>query len=66
MFSIPFVLFGAVPPEASTLLSPLIYQRSFVNWNFGLGAAMSVLLLLVLFVASVVYMRMVLPKEEKR
>ena len=32
------------------------------GWNFGLGGAMSVLLLIALFIASVFYIRMVLPK----
>lgn len=63
-FDVPFVLFGAAPPESATLISPLIYQHSFVNWNFGLGASMSVLLLIVLLIASVVYIRLVLPKEK--
>lgn len=61
-FNIPFVLFGAASPPEATLVSPLIYQNSFGSWNFGLGGAMSVLLLTALFVASAVYIRMVLPK----
>jgi multiple sugar transport system permease protein len=61
-FNVPFVLFGAAPPESAKLISPLIYQHSFSNWNFGLGGAMSVLLLILLFIASVIYVRMVLPK----
>ncbi|QBI56285.1 carbohydrate ABC transporter permease [Streptomonospora litoralis] len=61
-FNIPYLLFGDTSPEAARLISPLIYEHSFVNWNFGLGAAMSVLLLIVLIIASAVYVRMVLPK----
>ncbi|MDT0195249.1 sugar ABC transporter permease [Arthrobacter sp. AB6] len=61
-FNIPFVLFGASSPKEATLISPLIYQNSFGSWNFGLGGAMSVLLLIALFIASVFYIRMVLPK----
>lgn len=64
-FNTPFLLFGAAPPESARLLSLHIYVNSFVNWNFGLGAALSVLLLIVLMIASVVYLRVVLPKEEK-
>jgi multiple sugar transport system permease protein len=56
------VLFGAASPKEATLVSPLIYQNSFGSWNFGLGGAMSVLLLIALFIASVFYIRMVLPK----
>lgn len=61
-FNTPYVLFGQRPPESAMLLSNLIYSNSFVNFNFGLGAAMSVLLLLVLLVASIFYIRLVLPK----
>lgn len=65
-FTVPYVLFGDQPPEQALLLSNLIYSNSFVNFNFGLGAAMSVLLLLALLAASVVYIRLVLPKGEAR
>jgi len=62
-FNIPYVLFGAAPPESATLISPLIYQQSFKNWNFGVGAAMSVLLLIALLAASALYIRLVMPKK---
>lgn len=64
-FDVPFVLFGGSPPESARLISPLIYQNSFVNWNFGLGASMSVLLMIVLLIVSVFYIRLVLPKDGK-
>lgn len=56
-FNTPYVLFGQAPPSSADLLSLHIYINSFVNWNFGLGAAMSVLLLLFLFVVTLVYLR---------
>ena len=56
-FNTPYVLFGQSPPPSADLLSLHIYVNSFVNWNFGLGAAMSVLLLLFLFVVTLVYLR---------
>jgi multiple sugar transport system permease protein len=55
-FNTPFVLFGSVPPPQSNLLSLQIYDTSFQNWNFGSGAAMSVLLLLFLLVVTAVYL----------
>lgn len=61
-FNIPFVLFGPSSPSEALLVTPLIYQNSFGSWNFGLGGAMSVLLLLAMLVATAVYVRMVLPK----
>lgn len=56
-FNTPYILFGQAPPASADLLSLHIYVSSFVNWNFGLGAAMSVLLLLFLLVVSLVYIR---------
>ncbi|MDN5906474.1 MAG: sugar ABC transporter permease [Micrococcaceae bacterium] len=61
-FNVPYVLFGPASPPEATLISPLIYQQSFSNWNFGVGGAMSVLLLIVLLIASAFYIRLVMPK----
>jgi multiple sugar transport system permease protein len=51
-FNTPFVLFGTSPPPSVDLISIHIYENSFVNWNFGLGAAMSVLMLVFLLVVT--------------
>ena len=56
-FNVPYVLFGQSPPPAGNLISLHIYINSFVNWNIGLGAAMSVGLLLILLVYTVIYAR---------
>lgn len=56
-FNTAYVLFGPAPPPAADLLSLHIYVNSFVNLNFGLGSAMSVLLLLFLMVVTMVYLR---------
>jgi multiple sugar transport system permease protein len=55
-FNTPFVLFGPTPPQSADLISIHIYDNSFVNWNFGLGSAMSVLLLLFLLVVTGAYL----------
>ena len=55
-FNTPYVLFGKSAPHAADLISIHIYQSSFVTWNFGLGAAMSVLLLLFLLAVTAVYL----------
>ena len=55
-FNTPYVLFGKSAPEAADLISIHIYQASFVTWNFGLGSAMSVLLLLFLLLVTSVYL----------
>ena len=38
------------------MLSVHIYQSSFLTWNFGLGSAMSMLLLVFLLVVTAVYL----------
>ncbi|MDO5751600.1 MULTISPECIES: carbohydrate ABC transporter permease [unclassified Arthrobacter] len=55
-FNTPFVLFGGSQPPAGDLISFHIYNASFLTWNFGSGAAMSVLLLLFLLVVSGIYL----------
>ncbi|MFC4470202.1 carbohydrate ABC transporter permease [Streptomyces xiangluensis] len=55
-FETPYVLFGGSAPKEARLLSVEIYQNSFVTWNFGLGSAMSVLLLLFLLLVTGTYL----------
>lgn len=55
-FNTPFVLFGNAQPPAGDLISFHIYNASFLTWNFGSGAAMSVLLLLFLLLVSGIYL----------
>src|SRR4051812_30061988 len=56
-FNTPFVLFGQAPPSSADLLSLHIYVNSFVDLNFGLGSAMSVLLLIFLMVSTLISLR---------
>src|SRR3954470_11533232 len=56
-FNTAYVLFGPAPPKSADLLSLHIYINSFVNLNFGLGSAMSVMLLLFLLLVTMVYVR---------
>jgi multiple sugar transport system permease protein len=51
-FNTPYVLFGPNPPASADLLTVHIYSSSFITWNFGLGSAMSVLLMLFLVVVA--------------
>lgn len=55
-FNTPYVLFGGSAPPAGDLLSVHIYQSSFATWNFGLGSAMSALLLLFLLAVTAGYL----------
>jgi multiple sugar transport system permease protein len=55
-FNTPYVLFGGSAPRQADLISIHIYQSSFITWNFGLGSAMSVALLLFLLVVTAIYL----------
>jgi len=64
-FNTPFVLFGPTPPDSADLISIHIFDNSFVNWNFGLGSAMSVLLLLFLLVVTGAYLLVTHPRSRR-
>jgi multiple sugar transport system permease protein len=56
-FNTPYMLYGDAPPTSADLISLHIYAVSFESWNFGLGSAMSVLLMIFLLVVSMIYLR---------
>lgn len=56
-FTLPYVLFGTSPPPDANVLPLNIYVNSFVTFNFGLGAAMSVISLLLMLTPAVFYLR---------
>ncbi|MGO2311459.1 carbohydrate ABC transporter permease [Brachybacterium tyrofermentans] len=64
-FNTPYVLFGTAQPPAGDLISFHIYNASFLSWDFGVGSAMSVLLLLFLLAVSLVYLYFTQWKKEK-
>ena len=55
-FNTPYILFGTAQPPAGDLISFHIYNASFLSWDFGVGSAMSVLLLLFLLLVSLLYL----------
>lgn len=55
-FNTPYVLYSTSVPPSSDLMSIHIYTNSFQVWNFGYGAAMSVLMLLFLLLVTAVYL----------
>ncbi|MGH2458356.1 MAG: carbohydrate ABC transporter permease [Chloroflexota bacterium] len=58
-FTLPFVMFGTPPPAAVDVLPLTVLINSFQIFNFGLGAAMSVLTLLIMMIPATLYMRLV-------
>lgn len=57
-FTTPYILFGTSPPGDATLISLQIYVNSFVDLNFGLGEATSLLMVVFLIVVTVVYLKL--------
>lgn len=55
-FNTPYVLFGNGQPPSGDLISFHIYNASFLSWDFGTGAAMSVMLLIFLLIVSLIYL----------
>ena len=55
-FNTPYLLFGGSPPAQADVLAIHIYGSAFQNYNFGLGSAQSVLLLLFLLVVTGIYL----------
>jgi len=64
-FNTPFVLFGTGQPASGDLISFHIYNATFLTWNFGLGAAMSVLLLVFLLLVTGIYL-LITNRESRR
>lgn len=50
-FNTPYILFDQ-PPASADMISVHIYSASFLTWNFGLGSAMSVLMMVFLAVVT--------------
>jgi multiple sugar transport system permease protein len=64
-FNTPYVLFGNSQPPGGDLISFHIYNASFLTWNFGVGSAMSVLLLLFLFIVTGAYLLITRERDRK-
>jgi multiple sugar transport system permease protein len=57
VFDIVWVMTGGGPNNATQLLSSWAYTQAFTNFNFGQGAAISNLLLVISFALSLIYLR---------
>ena len=56
-FALPYVMFGPTPPDEVNVLPLNIYVNSFITFNLGLGAAMSVVALIIMLTPAVIYLR---------
>jgi len=57
-FTTPFIMFSTAAPASADVLSLVIYRISFVNLNFGLGSALSLLMVSFLIGFSILYIRL--------
>jgi len=57
-FTLPFMMFGTPPSPQSDVLPLNIYVTSFQTFNFGLGAAMSIITLIIMLIPAFFYIRM--------
>ena len=63
-FTLPFIMFATPPPPQADVLPLNVYITSFETFNFGLGAAMSLIALVIAMVPVVFYIRMLRLAEE--
>ena len=56
-FNVPFILTGGSPSKQADILSINIWSRSFKNWDFGTGAAMSVVMMICMLLLIMLYIR---------
>lgn len=65
-FTLPYVMYGrSAPPGKANLISILVYQTSFQTWEFGQGAAMSTVILVIMLVIAVIYMRLAMKEGQE-
>ncbi|WP_206922615.1 carbohydrate ABC transporter permease [Alicyclobacillus suci] len=57
-FTLPFMMFGTPPSPQADVLPLNVYVTSFQTFNFGLGAAMSMLTLILMMIPAFFYIRM--------
>ena len=62
-FNTTYVMYNFSPPTQANVLPVYIYSVSFRSWKFGIGAAMSTLLMLVMSIVCVVYLRINMKEE---
>jgi len=58
-FDLIYVLTGGGPAEFTALVSFFTYRETFINLNFGRGAALSVLITIIGFILVLIYFRLI-------
>jgi len=63
-FNVPFILTGGSPSKQANILSINIWTRSFKNWDFGTGAAMSVVMMACMLLLIMLYIKVTKLEEQ--
>jgi len=64
VFDIIWIMTKGGPGTATEVLPTLAYRLSFINFNFGQSAAVSVIILAILLIAAVLYLRVTFSEEK--
>lgn len=63
VFDVIWIMTKGGPANATEVLPTFAYRLSFISFNFGQSAAVSVIILLILLVAAIFYLRFALREE---
>jgi multiple sugar transport system permease protein len=63
VFDIIWIMTKGGPGTATEVLPTLAYRLSFINFNFGQSAAVSVIILAILLIAAVLYLKFTFGEE---
>jgi multiple sugar transport system permease protein len=66
VFDFVWIMTGGGPANATMLPGPLAYQEAFVQFNYGDGAAIIVLTVVLMVVLSLIYVRVTTPNDKDR
>jgi multiple sugar transport system permease protein len=64
VFDIIWIMTKGGPGTATEVLPTLAYRLSFINFNFGQSAAVSVIILSILLIAAVLYLKVTFSEEK--
>src|SRR6266542_2231269 len=64
VFDVIWIITKGGPGSATEVLPTFAYRLSFINFNFGRSAAVSVIMLLILLIGAIFYLRAVVSEEK--
>ncbi len=64
VFDVIWIMTKGGPGDATEVLPTFAYRLSFINFNFGQSAAVSVIILLILLVAAILYLKNAIQEEK--